>query len=88
MTAGPDGFRDPAPNNPAASKAETLNGVLWIVGSTDRHLIQLFHPGTSARSRRVHRPRPGKHRAGLRVGAAITEGKANFLVNGQMNKSQ
>ena len=25
--------------------------VLWIVGSTDRHLIQLFHPGTYARSR-------------------------------------
>src|SRR3954466_4988047 len=26
--------------------------VLWIVGSTDRHLIQLFHPGTNARFRR------------------------------------
>ena len=23
--------------------------VLWIVGSTDRHLILLFHPGTNAR---------------------------------------
>jgi hypothetical protein len=22
--------------------------VLWIVGSTDRHLIQLFHPGIDA----------------------------------------
>jgi hypothetical protein len=29
-----------------------------------------------------------RHRAGLRVGSAITEGKANFLVNRQMNKSQ
>jgi hypothetical protein len=51
MTAGPDGFRNPAPNSPAVSEAGTLNGVLWIVGSTDRHLTQLFHPGTNARSR-------------------------------------
>ena len=29
-----------------------------------------------------------RHRAGLRVGAAITEGTANFLVNRRMNKSQ
>jgi hypothetical protein len=29
-----------------------------------------------------------RHRAGSRVGTAITEGKANFLVNRQMNKSQ
>ena len=28
-----------------------------------------------------------RHRAGLRVGTAITEGTANFLVNRQMNKS-
>jgi hypothetical protein len=28
------------------------------------------------------------HRAGLRVGIAITEGTANFLVNRRMNKSQ
>jgi hypothetical protein len=28
------------------------------------------------------------HRAGLRVGAAVTEGTANFLVNRRMNKSQ
>jgi hypothetical protein len=27
--------------------------VLWIVGSTDRHLIQLFHPGINARFRRT-----------------------------------
>jgi len=29
-----------------------------------------------------------RHRAGLPVGTAITEGTANFLVNRQMNKSQ
>ena len=29
-----------------------------------------------------------RHRAGLRVGTALTEGKANFLVNRRMNKSQ
>jgi hypothetical protein len=28
-----------------------------------------------------------RHRAGLRVGPAITKGTANFLVNRQMNKS-
>jgi hypothetical protein len=29
-----------------------------------------------------------RHRAGLRVGTAITEGAANFLVNRRMNKRQ
>ncbi len=29
-----------------------------------------------------------RHRAGWRVGTAITEGTANFLVNRRMNKSQ
>jgi hypothetical protein len=29
-----------------------------------------------------------RHRAGLRVGTAITEGTANFLLNRRMNKSQ
>ena len=29
-----------------------------------------------------------RHRAGLRVGTALTEGTANFLVNRRMNKSQ
>jgi hypothetical protein len=29
-----------------------------------------------------------RHRAGLRVGTAITEGTFNFLVNRRMNKSQ
>jgi hypothetical protein len=30
----------------------------------------------------------GRHRAGLRVGTALTEGTANFLVNRRMAKSQ
>jgi hypothetical protein len=29
-----------------------------------------------------------RYRAGLRVGTAVTEGTANFLVNRRMNKSQ
>ena len=29
-----------------------------------------------------------RHRAGLRVGTALTEGTANFLVNRRMNKAQ
>src|SRR5690348_17649281 len=29
-----------------------------------------------------------RHQAGLRVGTALTEGTANFLVNRRMNKSQ
>jgi hypothetical protein len=29
-----------------------------------------------------------RYRAGLRVGASITEGTANFLINRRMNKSQ
>jgi len=29
-----------------------------------------------------------RHRAGLQVGTAITEGTANFLVSRRMNKSQ
>jgi hypothetical protein len=29
-----------------------------------------------------------RHRAGLRVGTALTEGTTNFLVNRRMNKSQ
>jgi hypothetical protein len=50
MTAGPDGVRDPVPNTWAASKSLCTKRVLWIVGSTDRHLPQLFHPGINARS--------------------------------------
>src|SRR5271166_5649003 len=51
MTAGPDGVRDPIPNRPAASRATGFNGLLRIVGSTDRHFIQLLHPGIDARLR-------------------------------------
>ncbi|HTW72177.1 MAG TPA: ISKra4 family transposase, partial [Acetobacteraceae bacterium] len=29
-----------------------------------------------------------RYRAGMRVGTAVTEGTANFLVNRRMNKSQ
>jgi len=51
MAAGPDGFRDPAPNNDAAWLAGRCEyRVLRIVGSTDRHLTQLCHPGINARS--------------------------------------
>src|SRR5271165_2204377 len=59
------GFRDPAPNSPAASKAETLNAFPWIVGSAGRHLIQLFIRAP-ARFRGVHRPRSGNHDAHYR----------------------
>src|SRR5215208_4717276 len=48
MTAGPDGFRDPVPNSTAASGSRDSNRVLWIFGSTDRHLVLLFHPGINA----------------------------------------
>src|SRR5215217_1890611 len=50
MTAGPDGVRDPIPNSPAALGGRDSYRVLWIVGSTDRHLVALFHPGINARS--------------------------------------
>jgi hypothetical protein len=42
-------------SNPKQRRGFESHGVervLWIVGSTDRHLIQLFHPGIDARSRR------------------------------------
>jgi hypothetical protein len=32
------------------------NRVLWIIGSTDRHLVELFHPGINARFRRTPAP--------------------------------
>ncbi len=49
MTAGPDGIRDPVPNSPAASGSRDTYRVLWIVGSTDRHLVVLFDPGINTR---------------------------------------
>ena len=36
MTAGPDGFRDPVPNSPSASKARTLTG---FSGSSVRPIV-------------------------------------------------
>jgi len=51
MTAGPDGIRDPIPNSTAASGSRDSYRVLWTVGSTDRHLVALFHPGTNALER-------------------------------------
>src|ERR1700727_1286370 len=36
MTAGPDGFRDPVPNNPAASRATGSNG---FFGSSGRPIV-------------------------------------------------
>jgi hypothetical protein len=39
MTAGPDGVRDPVPNTRATLESLCTKRVLWIIGSTDRHLI-------------------------------------------------
>src|SRR5215213_4536282 len=47
-----DGIRNPVPNTRAALKSLCTKRVLWIVGSTERHLIQLFHPGINAQCRR------------------------------------
>jgi hypothetical protein len=55
MTAGPDGVRDPVPNTRATLEGLCTKRVLWILGSTDRHLTQLFHPGINARSGSVRR---------------------------------
>src|SRR5262245_34515909 len=48
MAAGPDGVRDPVKHG-CGFESRCNTRVFWIVGSTDRHLIQLFHPGTNAR---------------------------------------
>ena len=51
--------------------------VFWILGSTDRHLIQLFHPGSNAQSDGLGRlPDPPS----LRVIVARAS-RANSLVN-------
>jgi len=52
MTAGPDGIRDPVPNNQAASKATGPSGFFGSSVRPIRHLFQLSHPGTDARLRR------------------------------------
>ena len=38
-----------SPKQTSGLKGRDTGRVLWIVGSTDRHLIQLFHPGIDAR---------------------------------------
>ena len=77
MTAGPDGVRDPVPNTDAASQAVATSG-FWIVGSTDRHLIQLFHPGINARFRR-HRLLPvgrdARHRDPCQAGHLVVQSR-------------
>src|ERR1700722_18320843 len=42
----------PSPKQTCGFESRDVNRVLWIVGSTDRHLILLFHPGTYTRFRR------------------------------------
>ena len=39
-----------SPKQSGGLEGRDSNRVLWIVGSTDRHLTQLFHPGINARS--------------------------------------
>ena len=66
MAAGPDGIRDPAPNRLAASKSRCPRRVLRIVGSTDRHLSQHFHPSATrgpGGGRRLPVARATRHRA-------------------------
>lgn len=76
MTAGPDGFRDPVPNSPAAAKADALTG---FSGSSVRPIVISSNSFTPAptHARGVHRPRPGKHHArhrGLcRLGHPVTQ---------------
>ena len=52
LTAGPDGVRDPVPNTFCGFESLCGKRDFWIVGSTDRHLILLFHPGINARFER------------------------------------
>jgi hypothetical protein len=52
MTAGPGWVPRSSPKKSGGFESWDSERVLWIVGSTDRHLIQLFHPGTYARTRR------------------------------------
>jgi hypothetical protein len=75
MTAGPDGVRDPAPNKVAAFTAVASDGVLWIFGSTDRHLIQLCHPGTNAWGRRVPASCRARHHGQPRPGRLVVQSR-------------
>ena len=42
----------PSPKQFCGFESRHANRVLWIIGSTDRHLIQLLNPGNNARFRR------------------------------------
>jgi transposase-like protein len=93
MTAGPDGIRDPAPNSSATLTSLCTKRVLWIVGSTERHLIQLFHPGINARfsqspagagrlPRALSRPRPvGRCWSRLQLRSGWNTGRGHLVVH-------
>jgi hypothetical protein len=57
----------------------------YVRGGTSK-ILTLFHPATGQGDWLVNYAE--RYWAGLRVGTAITEGTANFLVNRRMNKSQ
>lgn len=58
MAAGPDGFREQAPNTDAASRFPCNKRGSLFVGSTDHHLLQpSLHPGTGERVRRSRQSR-------------------------------
>src|SRR4051794_8364843 len=93
MTAGPDGIRDPAPNTSATLTSLCTKRVLWIVGSTERHLIQLFHPGITARfsqspvgagrlPRALSRPHPvGRRWSRLQLRSGWNTGRGPLVVH-------
>src|ERR1700688_381414 len=70
MTAGPDGVRDPVPNSPAASKAETLNG---FSRSSVRPIVISFSSFLPAPThvRAVHRPTPARTATRVIVAHAV-----------------
>jgi hypothetical protein len=54
------------------------NRVLWIIGSTVRHLIQLSHPGINARFHRrpaTAGPRHARHRDPCRMGHPVAQSR-------------
>ena len=72
MTAGPNRWYPRSkPKHPRGFESRCTKRVLWIVGSTDRHLIQLFHPGIDAWSgghQLMLADRPMRHRDPCRLG--------------------
>ena len=70
----------PSPKQFCGFESRHANRVLWIIGSTDRHLIQLFHPGTNARFRRRPAnagPCHARHRDPCRVGHLVAQSRPN-----------